>query len=75
MTDLFDIIYSDHPKSAIFFLFFVVVNLILWGWNKKHPNRKGENDALKKTTTFLSYCCWSHLLYSGWYFCSRLFQE
>ncbi len=47
MTDLFDIIYSDHPKSAIFFLFFVVVNLILWGWNKKHPNRKGENDALK----------------------------
>ena len=25
MTDLFDIIYSDHPKSAIFFLFFVVV--------------------------------------------------
>lgn len=52
MTDLFDIIYSDHPKSAIFFLFFIVVNLILWGWNKKHPNRKGENDALKKPLVF-----------------------
>ncbi|MGJ2648692.1 hypothetical protein ACR8HX_25110, partial [Salmonella enterica subsp. enterica serovar Paratyphi A] len=44
--------YSDHPKSAIFFLFFIVVNLILWGWNKKHPNRKGENDALKKPLVF-----------------------
>ncbi|HBX3881492.1 TPA: hypothetical protein MHZ99_29955, partial [Klebsiella pneumoniae subsp. pneumoniae] len=43
---------AKNPKSAIFFLFFVVVNLILWGWNKKHPNRKGENDALKKPLLF-----------------------
>ncbi|ECE0111336.1 hypothetical protein AVE81_004808 [Salmonella enterica subsp. diarizonae] len=53
MSKVIDIIFSDHPKSGIFFLLVIVLNLILWGWNKKHPNRKGENDAIKKPLVFL----------------------
>ncbi|WP_409161130.1 hypothetical protein [Pectobacterium sp. B2J-2] len=53
MSKLIEIIFSDHPKSGVFFLLIIVLNLILWGWNKKHPNRKGENDAIKKPLVFL----------------------
>lgn len=53
MSKIINIIFSDHHKSGIFFLVIIVLNLTLWGWNKKHPNRKGENDAIKKPLVFL----------------------
>ena len=52
MSKVIDIMFSEHPKSGIFFLLIIVLILILWGWNKKHPNRKGENDVIKKPLVF-----------------------
>ncbi|SXF08896.1 Uncharacterised protein [Klebsiella variicola] len=55
MSKVIDIMFSEHPKSGIFFLLIIVLILILWGWNKKHPNRKGENDAIKKPLVFFLF--------------------
>ncbi|PLY35752.1 hypothetical protein [Dickeya zeae] len=52
MSKVIDIMFSEHPKSGIFFLLIIVLILTLWCWNKKHPNRKGDNDAIKKPLVF-----------------------
>lgn len=52
MSEIIDIMFSEHPKSGIFFLLIIALILTLWGWNKKHPYREGDNNAIKKPLVF-----------------------